>query len=205
MGDEIARFVASLAIPADRKSVVLAELLDHAACATDAACREGRDPDAAARAALGDLEAMRRALEAVEPAFRVSRTHAVARGLVAAAVIALVLDQGGPLMRGVVGALLVLGVAAACAPSRLLDLLRAELRAPRVRGTVARGVPIGPATTYLYTTMSAPFLVWIALIVVRAIGGNTTVDSPISAMALPVTVYAVLLVEGLRARRHAEA
>src|SRR6478735_3674420 len=83
MKDELERFVASLAIPADRKAVVLAELSDHVASAAEAAARDGVDPEAAGRAALGNLEALRRALEAVEPGFRVSRGHAFTRGALA--------------------------------------------------------------------------------------------------------------------------
>src|SRR5438045_7606993 len=87
--DDLERFVASLAIPADRKAIVLAELTDHAASAGEAAARQGLDPDAAARAALGNLEALRRSLEAVEPAFRVSRIDAATRGLVASLLVAI--------------------------------------------------------------------------------------------------------------------
>src|SRR5262249_42638211 len=77
--DELARFVASLAIPADRKPIVLAELVDHATSAAEAATRDGRDPELAAREALGDLELLRRSLEAVEPACRAGlRSHAAA-------------------------------------------------------------------------------------------------------------------------------
>ena len=207
MQDELARFVASLAIPAERKEVVLAELTDHVACATEAAMRDGRDPESAARAALGDLGALRRALEAIEPAFRVTRWHALGRGLLGGLVIALLLDQGGAIVVGAVGALLAVAIAAAFAPPRLLQLLRAELAAPRIPGAVRviRGVPIGPAGTYLYTVWSTPFVVWIALIGVRAFGGVTTVDVPWSAFALPLAVCTLLLVEGLRARRTAAA
>src|SRR4051812_22888641 len=108
MQDELERFVASLAIPADRKTVVLAELSDHVASAAEAAAREGLDPEAAGRNALGNLEALRRALEAVEPGFRVSRGRAFARGVVASLVVAVALDRGGPILHGVVGALFAL-------------------------------------------------------------------------------------------------
>ena len=43
MSEELARFVASLAIPEDRKAVVLAELSDHVACARESAARDGRE------------------------------------------------------------------------------------------------------------------------------------------------------------------
>ena len=206
MNDEIARFVASLAIPEDRKAVVLAELTDHAACAAEAAAREGRDPVEAARAALGNLEALRRSLEAVEPGFRVSRGHALARGLAAAAVIAIAVDQGGPLMCGLLGAVVAIAIALLCAPPRALELLRSELGARRVRGTLLRGVPIGPAVVYAYTVLSAPILVWIGMIVVRAVFlGVTTVDVPVSAFGVIAAVYGLLLVEGIRARRRAAA
>jgi hypothetical protein len=203
MQDELARFVDSLAIPAERKAVVLAELTDHVACATEAAVRAGRDPDAAARAALGDLGALRRSLEAIEPAFRVSRWRAAGHGLVAGLVVALVLDRGGPIVLGPIGACLAIAIAAALAPPRVLHLLRGELRARRIRGALGlgTGVPIGPAATYLVTVLSVPFLVWIALIAVRAAGGVTTVDVPWSAFALPIAVCALLLLEGIRARR----
>jgi hypothetical protein len=49
--------------------------------------------------------------------------------------------------------------------------------------------------------MSAPFIVWIVMIVIRAYGGMTRVDAPLSAFTLTVPVYALLLVEGMRARR----
>jgi len=48
--------------------------------------------------------------------------------------------------------------------------------------------------------MSTPFCVWIALIVVRAQSGVTAVDVPWSAFAVMMAVYAVLFVEGVRAR-----
>lgn len=209
MREEVERFVASLAIPADRKAVVLAELLDHVACAREAATREGRDADAAGRAALGNLEALRRSLEAVEPAFRVTRVRALGRGILASLLVAVAIDQTGALLvhGALVGALLGIAIAVVLAPPRALELLRAELRAPRIGGTVAgvRGLPIGPALTYAFTVMSGPFIVWIALIVARAYSGVLRLDVPDSAFAVMAAVYALLLVEGVRARRHAAA
>lgn len=201
MREELERFVASLAIPGDRKAVVFAELTDHVACAAEAATREGRDPDEAARAALGNLEALRRSLEAIEPAFRVSRAHALARGALAALLIAITIDQGGALMHGIVGALCAVAIAAVCAPPRARDLLRAELRAPRVRGTFGgRGVPIGPGLAYLYTVISLPYAVWIAMILAR---GPVEFETPLSAFAVMTAGYGLLLVEALAARRRA--
>jgi len=199
----VERFVASLAIPDDRKGVVLAELQDHLACAIEAAVREGRDPDAAGRAAIGDLGVLRRLLESVEPAFQITRWRAFGRGVVASLLVALVLDQGGGHMRGALGALAAIAIAAVFAPPRLLDLLRGELRAPGIRGSLGlpRGTRIGAALTYGFTVMSGPFLVWISLIVVRARAGTTSVDVPWSAFALMIAVYLVVLVEGFRARR----
>jgi hypothetical protein len=201
MRAEIEAFVASLAIPADRKAIVLAELVDHVTSASEAAIREGTDPEVAARAALGNLEALRRSLEAVEPAFRVTRWHAIGRGVVAGLVVAILLDQGGPVMTGFVGAILAIAIAAVLAPTRGLALLRAELRAPRIRGVLGRGIPIGPALAYAYTVMSVPFLAWIAMIVVRAVRGMTVVDVPLSSFAVMAAVMVVLAVEGIRARR----
>lgn len=205
MTDDLARFVASLRIPADRKTIVLAELTDHVACAIEAATRDGSDPDAAARGALGNLDALRRSLEAVEPAFRITRAHAIARGAVAGVLVAIFIDQTGSFVHAAVGALAAVAIAAVFAPPRALDLLRAELRASRVRGAlgVGRGVPIGPALAYAFTVMSAPILVWIPLIVVRACGGKLDVDVPLSAFAVITAVYLVLLVEAVRARREA--
>ena len=210
MREELERFVASLAIPAERKAVVLAELSDHLACAAEAATREGRDPEAAARAALGNLEALRRSLEAVEPAFRVTRARAFGRGVMASLLVAAAVDQGGATMRGgggAIGALVALAIAALFAPPYALDLLRAELRAPQIAGRVGfvRGVPVGPALTYAFTVMSGPFVVWMALIVERALTGAYTVDVPWTAFVVMAAVYLVLFVEGLRARRPAAA
>jgi len=207
MREEIERFVASLAIPADRKAVVLVELLDHVASASEAAAREGRDAEAAGRAALGNLEALRRSLEAVEPAFRTSRVQALGRGILASLLVAIALDQAGALLHGALGALVGIAIAVVLAPPRALELLRAELRAPRIRGTVGvvRGLPIGPALVYAFTVMSGPFLVWIALIVARAYSGILRLDVPDSAFAVMIAVYALLLVEGIRARRRAAA
>jgi len=199
MQDELELFVASLAIPADRKAIVLAELSDHVACAREAAVRAGRDPDAAERDALGNLEALRRSLEAVEPAFRITRPAAIARGLLAALLIAVGIDQV-PLLRTWVGAIVVVAIAIVLAPPRALELLRAELRAPRVRGVLGRSVPIGPALAYLYTVVAAPALVWLPLIVVRAFAGVIDFETPPSAFAVMFAAYALLLVEGLRAR-----
>jgi len=149
---------------------------------------------------------LRRSLEAIEPAFRITRLHAVARGVVASLLVAVLLDQGAAMMRGAVGVLAVIAIAAAFAPPRVFDLLRAELRAQRVRGTVlARGIPIGPALAYAFTVMSVPMLVWTGLIVYRGFQGVTHVDVPISAFAIATAVYLVLLVEGIRARREATA
>ena len=207
MRAELERFVASLEIPADRKAIVLAELVDHVACASEAAAREGLDPEAAGRAALGNLEALRRSLEAVEPAFRITRMSAVGRGLVAALLVAFVVDQVGSIMMDAVAALAALAIVAACAPSHALELLRAELRAARVRGTLGlgRGVPIGPAVSYAYTVICGPFAVWIGLIVHRAYTGVTWFDVPPSAFAVATAVCLLLLVEGIRARRKAAA
>ena len=205
MRDDIERFVASLAIPADRKAIIVAELVDHVTCATEAAVRAGADPEAAARAALGNLESLRRSLETIEPAFRITRWHAIGRGIVAGLIVAILLDQGGPVMMGVVGGLVVIAIAAVLAPPRALQLLRGELRAPRIRGTLGNGIPIGPALAYAYTVMSVPFIVWIAMIVVRALRGVTELDVPVSSFAVMAAVLLVLVVEGIRARRHVVA
>lgn len=207
MKEELERFVASLAIPAERKAIVLAELADHVASAAEAAAREGGDAEAAGRAALGNLEALRRSLEAVEPAFRMTRMRAFGRGAVASLLVAVALDRGG-IMRGAVGAvgaLVALAIVALFAPPYALDLLRAELRAPRVRGALGRGLPIGPAITYAFTVLAGPFVVWIALIVQRASVGVLALDVPWTSFAVMTSVYALLLVELLRARRKAAA
>ena len=204
--EELERFVASLAIPADRKAVVLAELSDHVACAREAAVRAGQDPEAAARGALGDLEAMRASLEAVEPAFRITRAHALARGLAAGVAVAIVVDQLQAVLAGSVAALAALAIVVVLAPRRSLDLLRAELRMPRIRGSLGtRGRPIGPALAYAVTVTAAPFVVWIALIVVRVVRGMTTFETPWSAFAVAVAVNLLLAVEAVRARRAAVA
>ena len=203
--DEIERFVASLAIPADRKTIVLAELIDHVRCAREAAQREGRDADAAERTALGDLEAMRASLEAVEPAFRITRANAFARAALAGIGVAIVVDQLAWLWLGMPATLATFAFALVLAPPRMLELLRAELRAPRVPGVVLRGLPIGPAVTYLYTLMATPYVIWIGMIVARALGGERRVDTPWGAWSLLVAIYLVLLVEGVRARRAATA
>jgi hypothetical protein len=203
MQDELARFVASLAIPDDRRDVVLAELADHVASAKEAAVREGRDPDAAGRAALGDLEALRRSLEAIERGFRVTRWHALGRGMLAGLLVALAIDQGGAIMRGAVGALVAAAIAVVLAPPRGLHLLRAELRASRVPGALRliRGVPIGPALTYLFTVLAAPFFVWIPMVVARASHGHTSFQTPWAVFAVPAAITLLIAVEAVRARR----
>lgn len=205
MREELESFVASLAIPDDRKHVVLAELVDHVASAREAAVREGMDPEAAARAALGDLEVLRRSLEAVEPAFRVTRTHATVRGLAAGIGIAVLIDRLGATLWGIPGALGALAIVVVLAPPRVLELLRAELRARQVRGALLTGVPIGPALVYGFTVMYAPLAIWIGLIVERAYGGQLDVDVPWSAFAVMMAVWSVLLVEGVRARQRRRA
>ena len=200
---QLARFVDSLAIPVERKEVVLAELSDHVASAREAALRLGRDPDAAARAAIGDFEALRRSLEAIEPAFHITRWRAIGHGVVASVLIGVVIDRGG-VMYGVIGALLALAIAIAFAPRprHALALLRGELRARRVRGAFVRGVPIGPMVTYVVTVMCVPFLVWNAMIVTRAaLYGVTSFVVPWSAFVVGTASWVLLLVEGLRARR----
>jgi hypothetical protein len=201
---DLEAFVASLKIPADRKGVVVAELTDHVACAREAATRGGKDPDAAATAALGNLEALRRSLEAVEPAFGATRCQAFVRGLLASIVIAAALDIGGAFMAGIVGSLAVLVVAALLAPPHALQLLRAELRAPRVRGRLAgRGTPIGPALFYGFTIAVTPFLIWIGLIVARVLRGAIHFDTPPSSFAVAGAVLLLVMVETARARRRA--
>jgi hypothetical protein len=201
MREDIERFVASLAIPADRKAVVLSELLDHVACAREAAIRDGGDPDAAARAALGNLDALRRSLEAVEPAFHVSRLHAFARAVIAGVLIAVVVDQTFTMMMGMLAAISALAIAVLCAPPRALELLRAELRAPKIR----KSVPIGPALTYAFTVMALPFIIWVAMLVVRVRGGLNAFETPWCVTAVPVAIYTTLLIETVRARREAIA
>ena len=205
MRADIERFVASLAIPEERRAVVLAELLDHVASARELANREGRDPDAAERAALGELESMRAAFETVEPAFEVTRTQAFVRAILAATAVAILVDRIGHAWFGVPAAVLAVAIGALFAPPAWLAMLRAELRAPRIGGVVLRGVPIGPAITYAYTVMSTPFVIWIGMIVVRAMGGFYKVDVPWSAFMLMAVTYGVLAVEGVRARRTARA
>jgi hypothetical protein len=204
--DELDQWVATLSIPAERKAVVLAELLDHAACAAEAAAREGRDPEVAAREAVGNLESLRRSLEAIEPAFGVTRWRATLHGLVAGALIALLIDFQGSTLACVLEAVAALGVAALCAPPRALELLRAELRAPRVRASVglagAGGVPIGPAVTYAFTVMYASVLVWIGQIVYITLE-NRSFDTPPNAFVVMAAVWLLLLVEGVRARLEA--
>jgi Na+/H+ antiporter NhaD/arsenite permease-like protein len=48
-------------------------------------------------------------------------------------------------------------------------------------------------------------VVWIALIVLRAFAGNTTLETPYSAFAVVVAVSLLLFVEGMRTRRKAIA
>jgi membrane associated rhomboid family serine protease len=158
---------------------------------------------------------LRASYEAVERGFGVSRWSAFARGVGAGAVVAIALDQGPAALHalgmslessrawsaGIGGAVFALIVAVVFAPPRLREMLRGELRAPRVRGRVVSGVPIGPAVTYLYTVLAAPFVMWMGLIVARAFAGQTKVDAPPSAFALSAAVWGLLLVEGVRARR----
>src|SRR5204863_5127388 len=165
----------------------------------------GRDADAAERAALGELEAMRTALESVEPAFRVTRKAALARAALAGICVAIVVDRIGFLWFGIPATLATLAFAFLAAPPRLLELLRAELRAPRVKGLVLSGQPIGAATTYLYTLMATPYLIWIGMIVVRAFGGERVIDVPWAAFTLCFSIWGLVLVEGLRTRRKATA
>lgn len=196
--EELDRFVASLAIPGDRKAIVRAELADHVACAI----RDGNDP----HAALGDLEALRRALEAIESAFRVPRWHAFVRGLVASLLVAIIIDRIGLRFYGIVPALSALAIGIGFAPPRTLELLRAELRGPRVRGAVLSGSRIGPALTYLFTIVSVPILVWTTLIFVNAtVRGVTSFETPLSAFTLVVGVWSLVIIEAIRARRHAVA
>jgi len=196
--EELDRFVASLAIPDDRKAIVRAELADHVACAS----RDGNDP----RAALGDLEALRRALEAIESAFRIPRWHAFVRGVVASLLVAFMIDRIGLAFYGIVPALAAIAIAIGFAPPRTLELLRAELRGPRVRGTVISGSRIGPALTYLFTIVSVPIIVWTALIFVNAaVHGVTSFETPLSAFTLVAGVWVIVIVEAIRARRRAVA
>lgn len=169
----LAEFVASLRIPDERKEVVLAELTDHVASGGTL-----------------DLEALRGPLEAVEPAFRIPRWQMLVRGIVAGVLVAIVIDQGG-VMYGVIGALVTIAIACVCAPPRTLAMVRRELRVPRV--------PIGPALTYLAALYATPFLVWIAMMITRAIlDGTTSFPIPWSAFALATAIVALVAVERVR-------
>ena len=193
--EDVAAFVASLAIPEDRRQIVLAELLDH----FDNAIRDGVEPG------LGDLAELRARLENVEPAFRVSRGRAILHGLVAAigVVVAFGLAGDSP-----IGPLAAVAIAALLAPPRALALLRAELRAARVRGAfgVGGGVPVGPVLTYVFVVMCVPMLVAIAVLIA---GGYLGVAAHVPLSRLPrfamtvLAVYALLAVEAVRARRRA--
>lgn len=197
MRDQLEAFVASLAIPADRKAVVLAELIDHVACAREQATRDGKDADEAERAVLGNLEALRHSFEAVEPAFTISRLHALVRGVVAGTIVALVLAFGGEVMTGIVGAVFAVAVAIVFAPPRVLELLRAELR--------ARRAPFGPAITYAMGVHSTPFVIWIGMVVARALHGITDLDVTPSAFAITAFVWGVVAIEAIRVRRRVTA
>jgi hypothetical protein len=202
MGNELERFVASLAIPADRKAVVLAELSDHVASATEAAARAGMGPEdaaAAGRAVLGDLEALRRSIEAVEPAFRVTWRRAVLHGLAASIGVVLALEIVGSTL---LGALTAIAAVAVCAPPRALALLRAELRATRVRGSLGLGgVPVGAMAIYAVVVMAVPVLYGIVVMISRAARGLPVPDPPPSSFAVIAAVIALLVVESVRARR----
>ncbi|HEY1558292.1 MAG TPA: hypothetical protein VGF94_25875 [Kofleriaceae bacterium] len=196
MREELERFVASLRIPAERKPIVLAELVDHAQSASDAGDGAG----------LGDLEALRPSLEAVETAFRYSRRRALARGVVAALLVALVVDRTTAASLVAVGAALVLAIVALLAPPHALALLRGELRAPPVPGRLLRrGIAIGPALTYALIVLGVPPVTWTCVIVVRGFAGDLEVDTPWSAFVAIVGVPLLLAVEAIRARRAAEA
>ena len=196
MVEEVDRFVASLAIPDDRKAIVRAELADHVECAL----RDGNDP----RAALGDLEALRRALEAIESAFRVPRWHAFVRGLFASALVAFLIDRAGLAYYGIVPALATLAIAIGFAPPRTLELLRAELRVPPVRGGLFVGFRFGPALTYLLTIVAVPIIVWTTMIFVNAtVHGVTSFETPLSAFTLVAAVWPLVIVEAIRARHRA--
>lgn len=84
--------------------------------------------------------------------------QALARDLVAALLVAIVIDRGGTITSGVLGGLV--AIVAVVAPSRALDLLRAELRSLRIRTAVGfgRGIPVGPVLAYAATVLSVPFL-----------------------------------------------
>jgi hypothetical protein len=200
MADRLEDFVASLSIPPERREVVLAELRDHEASAREHALREGRDADLAAREALGDLEALRRSLEAVEPAFRVTRAQAFTRGVVAAVLVAGLIDRGGALMAGLLGCAIAVAIVIALAPPRTLLMLRGELAAPSIPGMLVRGPRIGPALTYLFTVLSGPYVVWVGLIFALR---PVSIDVPLSAWAVAAAVSALLIVETLRRRAFA--
>src|SRR5262245_11044171 len=146
---------------------------------------------------------LRRLLEAVEPGFRITMWNALARGLAAGLVVALAIDRGGAIMHGIVGAIVALATMGAFSPPRTFHLVRAELRARRIRGVfgVGHGVPIGPAMTYLVATVTVSFTTWIVLIVGRAVAGTTDIETPWSTFALPAAICTLLVVEGSRARR----
>lgn len=202
MRAQLSGFVESLAIPAERKPIVLAELVDHVTSAMETAVREGADPELAARAALGDLEALRAQLESVEPAFRFSRPWAIARGIVAALLVAIVVDRTVAMTMLWLGALAALAIVGALAPRRALEMLRAELRGPRVRGRLAEsGIAIGPALAYALVVIAGPPVVWIGLITKHALAGDFLEQTPWSAFVVMAVIGLVIAVEAVRARR----
>ena len=105
---------------------------------------------------------------------------------------------GGPITLGALATLLIAVVAA---PPRIFDLLRAELRAPKIRGVFGTGRPIGAAITYCYALLCTPYVIWIGMIVVRVLRGATTIDVPPVAFTPMLVAYAMIAVASIRARR----
>lgn len=97
---ELRDFVAGLRIPESRRTLVELELLDHleSRIAVRLAAGDGQmEAEQNAFAALGDPEALRSALERVEPAFEIDPVGASARGLASAVGASIVFAIAGAL------------------------------------------------------------------------------------------------------------
>lgn len=161
--EQLDSFVASLAVPEDRREIVGGELRDHVA----SALAEGASLSIAL-AQLGDPVALRTRLEQVEPAFRFTHRAAFrsSAGASCAVVGAALAAASVPFPEWIpefliaaIRGLAPLVTLLLLVPPGLAPLLRAEMRAPKIRASIGffYAIPIGPAFTWNLLLLLLPF------------------------------------------------
>ncbi len=202
--EDVQRFVRALALPEERAEILEAELVDHIACAMEAAGAEvlrEEDATAIAEGLLGPEAA--RALRRVDGGFGLSYREAVLRGLCAAgafaglALMIAVVLRAPPLPELWFQALGVLLIPAVLPflPRGYSALIRRELRGAERRTKARRREP---AFAFLVTFLVTPMPLLLLSDLLFGIG------DPAEALLVPVWLALLLHIWLMVRRVHAE-